>query len=78
MLNLNVSLPQFLTDSSYQLRIWPAMRPSAAQLLQHEQLELFNRLADAEKCKANQTPSKLSLNPFSGSGFQLSKLIATP
>ncbi|KIM36198.1 hypothetical protein M413DRAFT_14052 [Hebeloma cylindrosporum] len=31
------------------LNLNPAMRPSAAQLLQHERLELFNRLADAEK-----------------------------
>jgi len=55
MLNLTVSVTQFLTDHRYQLRLQPAMRPSAAQLLQHEQLELFNRLADSEKMQVQST-----------------------
>ena len=32
------------------------MRPSAAQLLQHERLELFNRLADADKMYGQSNP----------------------
>ena len=55
LLNLTVSVTQFLTDRCYQLRLQPAMRPSAAQLLQHEQLELFNRLADSEKMQVQST-----------------------
>ncbi|KAF5310183.1 hypothetical protein D9619_010451 [Psilocybe cf. subviscida] len=43
MLNLNVR------GSGLLLVVWPAMRPSAAQLLQHERLELVSRVAEAEK-----------------------------
>ena len=54
-ITLNVSVSQFPPNHCYQLRLQPAMRPSAAQLLQHERLELFNRLTDAEKTQV-QSP----------------------
>lgn len=52
---LDVSVTQFPPDHCYQLCLQPAMRPFAAQLLQHERLELFNWLTDAEKTQV-QSP----------------------
>ena len=78
MLSLNVSFPNFLqipvTNS--------ASSPLCARLpLNFSNMNDSNYSTDSltlRKCETNQTPSKLGLNPFSGSGSPSSKVIATP
>ena len=65
MLNLNVSVTQFLTDHRYQLRLQPAMRPCALQLLKHERLSQPTRRQWENASPINSTTSNLCFNtPF--------------
>ena len=55
MLNLNVSKHCSRMRRNLMTRRQPAMRPSAAQLLQHERIDLAFKVAETQKMYVHKT-----------------------